>query len=58
MKWVTAMYAVMVLIVVVTLVNVFILGSEFDGLASWLIVVLFLAGSISFANAKYYLSRK
>lgn len=58
MKWVTAMYVVMALMVVVTLLNVFVLGSEFDGFASWLIVMLFLTGSICFANAKYYLSRK
>ncbi|MCP3033053.1 hypothetical protein LF817_17145 [Halobacillus sp. A1] len=56
MKHLIGMYVVMAIIVFVNLTSEFIFNSEYSAIASWLIAVLFLLGTIFFANAKYYLN--
>ncbi|WP_449536449.1 hypothetical protein [Ferdinandcohnia sp. Marseille-Q9671] len=58
MKHVIGLYVVMAIMVFVTLTSEFIFKGDFSAIASWLIVMLFLFGTICFANARYYLSKK
>jgi RsiW-degrading membrane proteinase PrsW (M82 family) len=58
MKYLIGLYVVMAIMVFVTLTSEFILKGNYSAIASWLIVMLFLLGTIFFANARYYLSKK
>jgi len=58
MKHLIGLYVVMVIMVIVTLMDEFILKGEYSAIASWLIVMLFLFGTICFANARYFLSKR
>ncbi|THE09138.1 hypothetical protein E1I69_23530 [Bacillus timonensis] len=58
MKHLIGLYIVMALMVFVTLTSEFIFKGEYSAIASWLIVMLFLFGTIFFANARYYISKK
>ncbi|MFC7319746.1 hypothetical protein [Halobacillus campisalis] len=58
MKHLIGMYIVIAIIVFVNLTSEFIFNSEYSAIASWLMGMLFLFGTIFFANARYYLSEK
>jgi RsiW-degrading membrane proteinase PrsW (M82 family) len=58
MKYLISMYVVMAIIVFVNLISEFILNGAYSAIASWLIVMLFLVGTMLFANARYDLTKK
>ena len=58
MKHLIGLYVVMAIMVFVTLTSEFIFKGDYSAIASWFIVMLFLFGTIFFANARYYLSKK
>lgn len=58
MKHVVGLYMVMGIMVFVTLTSEFVFNSNYSAIASWCIVMLFLFGTVFFANARYYLSEK
>ena len=58
MKHLIGVYIVMAIMVLVTLTSEFIFKGDFSAIASWSIVMLLLPGTIFFANARYYLSKK
>jgi len=49
---------VMAIMVFVILTSEFILKGDYSAIASWVIVILFLLGTVFFANARFYLSIK
>ena len=57
MKFLLGLYIIMVAIVFVNLSSEFILDGRYSGIASWLIVMLFLLGTVFFANARFYLNK-
>lgn len=57
-KHLIGMYVMMTVIVFVNLTSEYIFKGEYSAIASSLIVVLFLFGTIFFVNARYYLSKK
>lgn len=58
MKYLKGLYIVMAIMVAVNLISEFIFKGDYSAIASWGTVMLFLLGSIFFANARYYLSKK
>ncbi|SFF64382.1 hypothetical protein SAMN05216353_10441 [Halobacillus alkaliphilus] len=58
MKHVVGLYIVMAAMVFVTLTSEFIFKSDYSAIASWLIIMLFLLGTIFFVNARYFLFNK
>ncbi len=58
MKYLIGSYVVMAIMVFVNWTSVFIFHDKYSAIASWLIVMLFLLGTVFFANARYYLSKK
>ncbi len=58
MKYLIGLYVVMAIMVMVNGVSEFIFKGNYSAIASWLIVMLFLLGTVFFANARYYLSKK
>lgn len=58
LNYVKGLYVVMAIMVFVTLISEFIIKGDYSAIASWLVVVLFLLGTIFFVNARYYLSKK
>lgn len=58
MKYLFGLYVVMVIMVMVNGISEFIFKGEYSAIASWVILILFLLGTIFFANARYYLSKK
>lgn len=58
MKYLKGLYIVMAIMVAVNLISEFIFKGDYSAIASWFTVMLFLLGSILFANARYYLSKK
>ena len=58
MKYVKGLYVVMIIMVAVNLISVFILKGDYSALASWSTVMLFLLGTVFFANARYFLTKK
>ena len=57
MKYVIGLYVVMIIMVAVNLIIEFILKGDYSALASWSTIMLFLLGTIFFANARYFLSK-
>lgn len=57
MKYLKGLYIVMAIMVAVNLISEFIFKGDYSAIASWFTVMLFLLGSILFANARYYLSK-
>ncbi len=57
MKFLIALYVMMMLIVFVNLISEFMLNGRYSGIASWIICMLFFFGTIFFANARYYLQK-
>ena len=53
-----SMYIVMAIMVVVNLTSEFVFKGDYSAIASWAIILLFLLGTIFFANARYFLSKK
>jgi len=58
MKYLKGLYIVMAIMVAVNLTSEFIFKGDYSAIASWSTVMLFLLGSIFFANARYYLTKK
>lgn len=58
MKFVTAMYVVIIMMLIVNLVNVTFLEGGYDGISLWLCTGLFFVGTIFFVNAKQKFSNK
>ncbi len=58
MKYLIGLYVVMAIMVFVNGASVFIFKDNYSAIASWLILMLFILGTIFFANARYYLSKK
>jgi len=58
MKHLFGLYVVMIIMVFVTLISEFIFKGAYSAIASSLIVMLFLFGTICFANARYFLSKR
>ncbi|HWK24679.1 MAG TPA: hypothetical protein VNS08_16810 [Ureibacillus sp.] len=58
MKHLIGLYMVMAIMVFVILTSEFILKGDYSAIASWVIVILFLLGTVFFANARFYLSIK
>ncbi|SFL59124.1 hypothetical protein SAMN04487943_102355 [Gracilibacillus orientalis] len=58
MKYLRNLYIVMVIIVFVNLTSEFIFNGDYAGIASWIIVMLFLFGTIFYSMARYYLTEK
>ena len=56
-KYVRGLYVVMIIMVAVNLISEFILKGDYSALASWSTIMLFLLGTIFFANARYFLSK-
>ena len=56
-KYVKGLYVVMIIMVAVNLISEFILKGDYSALASWSTIMLFLLGTIFFANARYFLSK-
>ena len=56
MKYLINLYIVMAIMVVVHLTSEFIFKGEYSAIASWANIMLFLLGTIFFANARYFLS--
>lgn len=57
MKYLIALYVMMMLIIFVNLISEFMLGGRYSAIASWIICMLFFFGTIFFANARYYLNK-
>ncbi|WP_413365869.1 hypothetical protein [Lysinibacillus sp. 3P01SB] len=58
MNFLKGLYVVMIMMVFVNLGSEFILDGEYSAIASWIILMLFLLGTIFFANARFYLQKK
>ena len=58
MKYIMGLYLVMIIMVAVNLTSEFIFKGDYSAIASWGTVMLFLLGTIFFANARYFLSKK
>ena len=58
MKYLMNLYIVMAIMVFVNLTSEFIFKGEYSAIASWATLMLFLLGTIFFANARYFLSKK
>ncbi|WP_208588739.1 hypothetical protein [Gracilibacillus suaedae] len=58
MKYLRNLYMVMMAIVLVNLTNVYLLNGDYSGIASWIIVMLFLFGTIYYCVARFYLAEK
>lgn len=58
MKYLISMYVVMAIMVFVNLISEFILNGAYSAIASWFIVMLFLVGTMLFANARYDITKK
>lgn len=58
MKYLIGLYVVMAIMVFVNWTSVFIFKDNYSAIACWFIVMLFLLGTVLFANARYYLSKK
>lgn len=58
MKHLMGLYLVMVIMVAVNLTSEYIFKGDYSAIASWVIIMLFLLGTIFFANARYFLSKK
>ena len=58
MKYLIGLYMVMAIMVAVNLTIEFIFKGDYSAIASWVIIMLFLLGTIFFANARYFLSKK
>lgn len=56
-KYLVGLYVVMIIMVAVNLISEFILKGDYSALASWFTIMLFLLGTIFFANARYFLSK-
>jgi len=52
MKYVTAMYVTMAMMLVINLVNTTFFTGAYDGITVWLCTGLFVLGTIFFVNAK------
>ncbi|WP_058306314.1 hypothetical protein [Gracilibacillus massiliensis] len=57
MKYLTGLYIVMTIMVFVNLMSEFIFNGDYSAIASWFIVMLYLAGTILYAVAKAHLTR-
>ncbi len=57
MKYLIALYVMMMLIVYVNLISEFILGGRYLAIASWIICFLFFFRTIFFTNVRYYLRK-
>ena len=58
MKYVTAMYVTMAMMLVINLVNTTFFTGAYDGITVWLCIGLFVLGTIFFVNAKQKFSNK
>jgi hypothetical protein len=58
MKYLIGLYVVMAIMVFVNGISEFIFKGNYSAIASWIIIMLFLLGTILFVNARYYLSKK
>lgn len=58
MKFLKGLYVVMALMVFVNLSSEFIFDGAYSAIASWAIVMLFVLGTVFFANAHFYLNKK
>ncbi|MGM9944499.1 MAG: hypothetical protein ACI33M_06120 [Lysinibacillus sp.] len=58
MKFVTAMYIIMTMMLVVILANSTFFSGAYDGITVWLCTGLFIVGTIFFINAKQKFSNK
>jgi len=58
LRFVKGLYIILAMIVFVNLISEFILKGEYSAIASWIMVMLFLVGTIFFVNAKHYLYQK
>lgn len=58
MKFVKGLYITMIAMVIVNLTNEVILDGAYSAIASWLTVMLFLLGTVFFANARHAATNK
>jgi hypothetical protein len=58
MKYLRNLYIIMIVIVFVNLTSEFMLNGDYSGIASWIIVMLFLFGTIYYCVARFYLAEK
>lgn len=58
MKYLIGLYVVMTVMVFVNLTSEYFFKGEYSAIASSVIVLLFLFGTILFVNARYFLSKK
>lgn len=58
MKYLIGLYVVMAAMVFVNLISEYIFNGEYSAIASSVIVLLFLFGTIFFVNARHYLFKK
>jgi hypothetical protein len=58
MKYLIGLYIVMAIMVFVNLTSEFIFKGEYSAIASSVIVLLFLFGTMFFVNARHFLSKK
>ncbi len=58
MRYLKGLYFVMVLMVLVNGTSEYIFKGEYSAIASWVIVLLFLFGTVFYVNARHYLSKK
>ncbi len=58
MKYLRNLYIIMIVIVFVNLTSEFMLNGDYSAIASWIIVMLFLFGTIYYSVARFYLTEK
>jgi hypothetical protein len=56
-KYISSMYAVMALMVLVNLISEYLLNGKYSAIASWVVAALFFFGTLFFINARYLFSK-